>query len=313
MIVLLLASLAGLLGALPAMCRRWTRRLHPAVTTKATAVSLIGALLATELTAVTLAAPVALRAAGAHGLAVRCARMASHVVVGSPWVGWPAAVSALILPWTVSVGFRRARHAQEGLHEVALLGRPVTLVDHQVVIVESSTPVAVSVAAHGGAVVVSDTLVEQLTGRELAAVLRHERAHLEHRHHLLLLLAAAAECGLGVLPWVRASVAQLRCSIERWADEDAAGTDASSRQSTKRALVGVAVGGLSVDIAAFGGLGTVVERIAALDAPAPARTGRRSFMTLAPLATLCVGMLFTVAVVTANFWLVLTMPTFCAS
>src|SRR5882724_8508385 len=111
--------------------------------------------------------------------------MARHVVVGSPWMGWPAAVCALMLPWAVSVGFRRARNAQRGLHEVALLGRCVSLVDHNVVIVESSTPVAVSVAAHGGVVVVSDSLVEQLTEGELAAVLRHERAHLEHRHHVL--------------------------------------------------------------------------------------------------------------------------------
>ena len=308
----LLAALAGALGAVPTLCRRWTRRVHPAVATKAIAASLAGALLATELTAVTLGAPVVLRAAGAHGLATRCASMARHVVVGSPWMGWAAAIGALMLPGAVSVGFRRARGAQRGLHEVALLGRCVSLVDHNVVIVESSTPVAVSVAAHGGVVVVSDSMVEQLTDAELAAVLRHERAHLDHRHHLLLVLAAAAECGLGFLPWVRSSVVDLRCSIERWADEDAAGSDVASRQSTRRALLGVAVGGLSVDVAAFAGLGTVLERIAALDVPAPERTVRRSVMTLAPLATLLAGTLFTVAVVAANFWLVLTMPKFCA-
>lgn len=313
MSVFLLAVLAGALGVLPTLCRRWTRRVHPAVATKAIAASLAGALLATELTAVTLGAPVVLRAAGAHGLATRCAWMARHVVVGSPWMGWSAAVCALMLPWAVSLGFRRARNAQRGLHEVALLGRCVSLVDHNVVIVESRTPVAVSVAAHGGVVVVSDSLVEQLTEGELAAVLRHERAHLEHRHHVLLLVAAAADCGLGVLPWVRSSVVQLRCSIERWADEDAAGSDVVSRQSTRRALVGVAVGGLSVDVAAFGSLGTVVQRLAALEVPAPVRTVRHSVITLAPFATLLIGVLFTAAVVAANFWLVLTMPQFCAS
>ena len=313
MIVYALALVAAILSALPAVGGRWFRSLHPAVATKAVAVSLVGALVVAELTLVALGAPVVLRAAGAHGLAARCERMASQMLIGSPWIGRPAALAALVLPFLVATGFRRARRAQRSLHEVALIGGPAQLLGHSVVMFESDRPLAVSVAAHGGVIVVSSALVNQLADAELAAVLRHERAHLDHRHHVLLWVASGAEIGLGFVPWVRSAVDQLRCSIERWADEDAAGPEMDARWVTKRALIGVATGGVSVDLAAFGSLSTVVERVVALDRPAPVQSGKRSTLAFAPLVALWTGALFAVAVVIANFWLVLTMSTFCSA
>ena len=150
MVVYTLVVVAIVLSVLPALGGRWLRTLHPSVATKAAAISLIGALVITELAVVALGAPVVLRAAGAHGLAARCERMASQLVVGSPWIGWPATIAALVLPFLVATGFRRARRAQRSLHEVALIGRPADLLGHSVVIVEAERPLAVSVAAHGG-------------------------------------------------------------------------------------------------------------------------------------------------------------------
>ncbi len=98
--------------------------------------------------------------------------------------------------------------------------------------------------------VVSRALVDQLNADELSAVVGHELAHLEHRHHRLLQLAAAVECAFGFLPGARSGVDGLRCAIERWADEDAAGSDSCDRGSARRALVGVAAGGLPVDATA---------------------------------------------------------------
>ena len=313
MTVFVLAALAVVLGAAPALARGWLRSIHPALAAKTIAVSLVGALVATELVAVSLGAPVVLRAVGAHGLAARCARMASHAVIGAPWIGWVSTAGALMLPMAVSLGHRRARLAQHAMSEVALLGRPTTVAGQPVVVVSLPNPVALCVAAYGGAVVVSDTLIAQLSGAELDAVVRHEHAHLQHRHHLLLRLAAAAECGLRAFPWARAATDQLRCSLERWADEEASGTDVEARQTTRRALVGVALAGLPVDIAAFGGLEAVVERITALDHPAPTRTPRSTVMAFGSLSALWAGMLFSIAVVVANFWVVLTMPNFCLS
>ena len=313
MIVYAMAVVALLLGALPAAGRRWLRALHPAVATKAVMVSLLGTVVMTELTLVSLGAPVVLRAGGAHGLARRCSRMASDLLVGSPWVGWPAAAAALLLPGLAFAGYQRARAAQATMHEVALLGRPSTLVGHQVVVVDSTRPLAVSVAAHGGVVVVSSALVDQLSDEELAAVLRHERSHLDHRHHMMLRIASAGELGLGFLPWIRSAVDQMRCSIERWADEDAAGSAPETRKSTRRALVEVATAGLSVDVAAFGGLATVVERVEALEGPAAVHTRTHTALAFAPLAALSTGALFSAVVVVANFWLVLTMSHICSA
>ena len=311
MILLGLTLVAFALGALPAICQRWGNGLHPADRSRAILASLIGAVVTTELALVSVATPVVLRSAGAHGLAARCARMATDLVVVGPWIGWPIVLAALVLPWRVAIGLRRARHAQRALHEIALIGQPSTLLGHRVVIVESANPVAVSVAAHGGAVVVSTALIEQLADDELDVVLRHERAHLAHRHHLSLQIAAAVEASLGALPWVRSGVDQLRCSIERWADEDAAGLHPARRRSTRQALLAVATGGLSVDVAAFGGLGTVVARLEALARPAPVRTSVRSTLTIAPIAMLGAGSALVVAMLAANVWIVLNMPLLC--
>ena len=309
--LLVLVTLALALGALPAVGAGWGTRLHPADWSRAVAASLTGALIATELAVVSIAMPVVLRAAGAHGLAGRCAGMAGRLVITSPWIGWPALVAALMLPWRIVGGFRRARHAQRALHEVALIGSSSMLFDHKVVIVESTSPFAFAVAAHGGAILVSTALIEQLADGELAAVLRHEQAHVRHRHHVLLRVAAAVEAGLGFLPWIRNGADQLRCAIERWADEDAAGVDAAVRRSTRLALAAVAIGGLSIDVAAFGGLTTVVARLEALAEPAPMRTASRSALTLVPVAALGTGALLTVAVLAAHVWLVLNMPLLC--
>ncbi len=309
--IIALAAITLALAAMPGLLRPLGRRLHPADWARSVAVSFTAALVLWELTLLFLAAPVVLRAAGAHELAAACARMVGRLVPGSRWVGWPASVGAVILPWIVLMGVRRARSAQRALAEIALVGRRTVLAGHEVVVVDDARALAVSVDAYGGVVVVSRALVEQLDPDELSAVVRHELAHLDHRHHRLLQLAAAAECAFGYLPGARSGVDSLRCAIERWADEDAAGDDSRVRGSTRRALVGVAIGGLSVDAAAFGGLATVIERVTALDSPPPAPSGSRRFMTLAPFAFGGLGAVFAAALIVAQLWFVMTMPLLC--
>ena len=306
-----LAAISLMLAAMPGLLRPLGRLLHPADWARGVATAFVAALLMWELTLLLIAAPVVLRAAGAHGLAAACARMAGRLFPGGRWVGWPAAAGAVILPWMVVTGVRRARSAQRMLAEVALIGRRTTLGGCDVVVVDDERPVAVSVDAYGGAVVVSHALVEQLDPDQLAAVVRHELAHLEHRHHLLLQLAAAAEFSFGFLPGARSGVDGLRCAIERWADEDAAGSNEFVRRSTKRALVQVAVGGLAVDAAAFGGLATVVERVAALDRPAPDQSGFRRLYTMAPIALFGLGAMFSAVLIVARMWFILSMPVHC--
>ena len=311
--IIVLAAIAVGLAALPGVLRPFGRRLHPADWARAAAFSFVAALVTSQLSLLFLAAPVLLRAAGAHGLAAACARMAGQLVPGGAWMGWSAAAGAVVFPVMASFGFRRARLVQRGLAELALIGRRATVAGFDVVVIDDARPIAVSVDAYGGVIVISSGLVEELHDEELVAVLRHEVAHLDHRHHRLLQLAAATECAVGFLPWVRAGVGSLRCAIERWADEDAAGHDWKARVSTRRALVRVAVGVLPVDAAAFGGLSTVVERLAALEVPPPAPSRARRVVMSAPLATLGAGALFSVVMIATHVWLVLTMPVLCAT
>ena len=103
----------------------------------------------------------------------------------------------------------------------------------------------------------------------------------------------------------------MRCAIERWADEDAAGSNECVRGATKRALVQVAIRGLAVDAAAFGGLATVVERVAALDRPAPDQSGFRRLYTMAPIALFGLGAMFSAVLIVARMWFILSMPVHC--
>src|SRR6266540_2873754 len=66
-------------------------------------------------------------------------------------------------------------------------------------------PVAFSTAGRPGQVVISHGLITALSDSELAAVLRHELAHLHHRHQRYLVLAGAVQHSLGLLPLVRSA------------------------------------------------------------------------------------------------------------
>jgi Peptidase family M48 len=113
---------------------------------------------------------------------------------------------------------------------------------------------------------VTNGLIAALSDDELAAVFRHEVAHLQHRHQRYLLLARAVERSLGLLPLVRRATAALRCAVERWADEEAAGGDATGRAHVRAALLRVVELVTMPEVAAFTTPGTVAERLEALQA-----------------------------------------------
>jgi hypothetical protein len=125
-------------------------------------------------------------------------------------------------------------------------------------------------------------------------VLRHELAHVHHRHQCYLLLARVVEQSLGLLPLVRGATGALRCAVERWADEEAAGGDASSRASVHAALLRLAELATTPEVAAFTTPGTVAERLDALQAdPTGGATMRRRVLLYGPA-----GLLVSAATVT---------------
>ena len=141
------------------------------------------------------------------------------------------------------------------------------------VVVNDEVPLAYTVAAPHGPIVVSGAMMRALTGDERRVLLAHERSHLRHQHYLYLQAARLAASANPLLWPTAAAVAR---AIERWADEDAAAA-VGDRDLAARALARAALA-RSGRLAPVGALaaadGDVVVRARALLSPphGPART-----------------------------------------
>jgi Zn-dependent protease with chaperone function len=277
MTLLLLLSGMGLLG-LPACARPLGRRLPPAEWARACAGLLAAGAVVVEASLTIQAAPTMLRMAGLEDIAEMC----EHIAPGGAPVGIAAAVAALVialLAGRAALGVRRRHRMARVAQEIGWQSR---LGGHRLVVLPSEELVAFSTAGRPGQVVMSHGLITALSDDELAAVLRHEVAHVQHRHQRYLLLARVVERSLGLLPMVRRGVGALRCAVERWADEAAAGPRSSGRASVHAALLRVAELAANPALAAYTTPETVAERLEALRT-APARglaVGRRLLVYL---------------------------------
>ena len=277
MTLLLLLSGLGLLG-LPACARPLGRRLPPTEWARLCAGLLAAGALVVEASLALQAAPTMLRMVGLEDIADLC----EHAAPGGAALGIPAAFPAgviALLACRSALGVRRRHRTARVEREIGWHGR---LGGHQLVVLPSEELVAFSTAGRPAQVVMSRGLIRALSDDELAAVLRHEFAHVQHRHQRYLMLARVVEGSLGLLPMVRRGVTALRCAVERWADEAAAGPDSSDRASVHAALLRVAELTAMPDIAAFTTPETVAERLEALGS-APTRglaVGRRLLVYL---------------------------------
>jgi Zn-dependent protease with chaperone function len=112
-----------------------------------------------------------------------------------------------------------ARHRARHRLLLRLVGRPdphgrALLLDHP-------AAAAYYVPGPAGCVVVSTGALDALTERELAAVIAHEHAHAQGRHHLVLAPFQAARRVVSIGPVVRAAAA-VELLVEMCADEHAA-------------------------------------------------------------------------------------------
>lgn len=173
-------------------------------------------------------------------------------------------ILALVLARSTLAGVQRLVALRAAYRLAAALPAP----GGELAVIDGPRRQAYAVPGRPGRIVMSTALLRALNSAERRAVLAHERAHLEHRHHLhhtVTLLAAAANPLLGRLPSAVAMAA------ERWADESAAQScargvvaDALARAATSGLRVG-AVPGVVLGAAH----GDVLTRIAALRGPAP--------------------------------------------
>ncbi len=255
----------GLL-ALPGLVRGHLSRLHPGLWTRlvvwsfgvGTGLILVGL--------VAMSAPTLLEGVGAHHLAALCRRLIHDLLAGGHVGGGLAAAFLSVLVVRALAGWRRLRRWRRAATIEPWVGDHRALDGFELVVVPTPELVALTAGAPRRQVVVSEGLVETLTEDELTMVVRHEVAHLGRRHHHHLAFAAIIEATLGWLPRVRSSVQALRLGVERWADEEAAGTDPGSRRILHSALLAVAGCHPQPGTAGFGGVDMAVERLRALEA-----------------------------------------------
>ncbi|MFI9329933.1 M56 family metallopeptidase [Kitasatospora sp. NPDC052868] len=139
-----------------------------------------------------------------------------------------------------------------------------------------------------GRIVVTSGMLRALDAPERAALLAHERAHLDGRHHLFL---ALAEHAATVHPALRPLRGPLAYHLERWADE-AAAARTGDRAATARAVGRAALAAgrtprpARPQRAAAAHTGPVPRRVAALLRPVSAAAPRRRAAALALTACL---------------------------
>jgi predicted Zn-dependent protease len=132
-------------------------------------------------------------------------------------------------------------------------------------VLECPEPTAYCLPGEGGLIVVTSGAVELLDQSRLEAVLAHERAHLEGRHHLLVALAQTGRLALGRLPLFARLPERIAHLVELAADD--AATRRTPRMVLARTLLDFAASRTPAETLGATGGDTVarVERL--LDAP----------------------------------------------
>jgi bla regulator protein blaR1 len=128
-----------------------------------------------------------------------------------------------------------------------------------------------------------------LEGRQLEAVVAHERAHLAGRHHLLLAFAGALHTAFPVVRFFALAASQVGDLVEVAADD--AATRRENRLTLAGALLAVAAAGTPAGALGAGGT-AAAQRIRRLIDP-PSRPSRAQWaltsLTLATVSLLSVG------------------------
>lgn len=283
MTLLAVVAAAAVLLALPGAFDRFGRRIPQREWTWLCTVGLGGGLALLEAVLVLRAAPTVLRAAGVAWLASACERVLRPLVAGGPAMGWGAGAAAVALPAAALVHWWRGRRVRDRLVRDLWLGETRPIAGHAVVVLPLARQLAVSVDHNGTmAIIVSEGLLRVLDPAQVEAVVRHEAAHLRHRHQRMLTLAGAVEAIFGGFPPVVRSAAALRLTVERWADEEAADHAVGGRRAVRDSLlvlVGVAP---ATGLAGFTDAATVAARLAALESPPPAPPSGRHLMLYVP-------------------------------
>lgn len=213
-----------------------------------------------------MSVPTLLELVGAHQLAAVCRRLIHDLFAGGHVGGAVAGVLLSVLAFRSIIGWRHLRRWRRSALIEAWVGDHRKLDGFELVVVPTRERVALTVGGKERQVVVSEGMVAALAEVELTMVIRHEVAHLVGGHDRHLGFGAVVEAALGWLPRVRSSVQVLRLGTERWADEQAAGTDPAARRVLSSALLAAAGCRPQPGTAGLGGVEMAAERLKALEA-----------------------------------------------
>ncbi|MGQ0842820.1 MAG: M56 family metallopeptidase [Sporichthyaceae bacterium] len=139
------------------------------------------------------------------------------VAVGAAGAALAVVVAARLVVALCTEGRSATRERARHHEALKLAGRS----DGAVVVVPCSIPAAYSLSGPRRVVVTAGAR-EVLDETELAAVVAHERAHLRHRHHRVVLVFACLGRGFGRVGAFAAAERQVRLLVEYAADDAAA-------------------------------------------------------------------------------------------
>lgn len=194
-------------------------------------------------------------------------------------VGAVATVAVLFLAvrW-LRVGARRLT----AVRDAYALASSLPDTGSELTVLDTAELHAFAVPGRPGRIVVTAGLLRSLDPAQRRALLAHERAHLNHRHHIH---QSVAQLAASVNPLLYRLPSAVELSCERWADEDAAGVsrrdtvaDALTRAATGTRLIAPAVV-LAAAVTDF------ADRVFALRGPAPRLTLWRVALLVGLLAS----------------------------
>lgn len=185
-----------------------------------------------------------------------------------------------------------ARDRSVQLQTLAMIAQPHD--EYDALVVEHSSAAAYCLPGRNRQVVLTSATLAALDHKQLVAVLAHERAHLQGRHHLILAVADALQRAFPGVAAFREARGALGRLVEMLADDAAARR--SDRLTVATALVRLAEHGMT-PVAALGAGGeSSLGRVRRLVAPArPLGTGRIALATMGVGALLALPLFFAVA------------------
>ncbi|MDY7084116.1 MAG: M56 family metallopeptidase [Actinomycetota bacterium] len=153
-----------------------------------------------------------------HPVAVRLGFSDAVVRADTSREPWVSGLSVALLLAAVT-GMIRVWQRHRGENAVAAEFRGLPVDADRVAMIDDVRAEAFAVPGHPGRVVVTTGMRSALDDQQYSALLAHERAHLDARHHHLVLFARLAAAAHPVFRW---STRRIEFLVERAADECAA-------------------------------------------------------------------------------------------